>query len=116
MERGAPARPDQPPVGRLRLAGRSAGDRGATLLLAGVALWRRTPRSRLLALLALVTTLLALGERTPAYGLLVKLPPFLDFRGPFKFHVVSNFTVIWLAAQGLGRCSPGPAVRSVCSR
>jgi hypothetical protein len=73
----------------------------ATLLLAGCALVGRAPRSPLLALLALAGALLALGDRTPAYALLVWLPPFHLFRGPVKFYVVTCFAVVWLAALGL---------------
>jgi hypothetical protein len=81
----------------------------ATLLLAGRALVRRAPRSLFLAILAALAGLLALGERTPAYALLVSVPPFHLFRAPFKFFVVTQMAVVWLAALGLGGLLAAPA-------
>jgi hypothetical protein len=81
----------------------------AALLLALRALAARAPRGRFLALLAVGAALLALGERTPAYRLLVSLPPFHLFRAPFKFFVVTEMAVAWLAALGLSGLLAAPA-------
>ena len=73
----------------------------ASLLLATCALLLRAPRSVFLAVAAAVSALLALGDGTPLYGLLSKVPPFSLFRGPHKYFVISQLSVIWLAAGGL---------------
>lgn len=73
---------------------------GATLLLAAGAVVLRAPRSLLLASLAGLTALLALGSRTPLYDLLTALPVFDLFRGPVKFLVASQVFVAFLAALG----------------
>ncbi len=72
----------------------------ATLALGSVAVLRRTRGSGVLAGTALLTGLLALGDRTPAYGLLMALPGFDLFRGPHKFFLFTQLTSLWLAALG----------------
>lgn len=74
---------------------------GATLVLAGAALFRRAPRSVLLAAVALVAACASLGDRTPVYALVSKIPFFEFFRGPHKFYLITQLAVIWLACLGL---------------
>lgn len=84
----------------------SAGGRtpflgAATLLLAGVALLRRAPRAIDLSIVALVAGLGSLGDATPVYALLGKLPGFALFRGPYKLLIIAQFSLAWLAALGV---------------
>ncbi|MFP6622359.1 MAG: hypothetical protein VCC20_02685 [Myxococcota bacterium] len=74
---------------------------GATLLLAATALFRRAPRSFVLAATALVAAAASLGDRTPVYGLISEIPFFEFFRGPHKFYLITQLMVIWLAALGV---------------
>jgi hypothetical protein len=74
---------------------------GASALgLAAFALARRPPRALFLGGVAALGLVLALGARTPLYGLLHALPPFDRFRSPMKFFLLSEFAIAWLAALG----------------
>lgn len=73
----------------------------ATLGLAVVAILARVPSALTLMVAAVVCAALSLGEQTPLYGLVTRIPPFHFFRGPHKFFVVTQLAVIWLAALGV---------------
>jgi hypothetical protein len=62
---------------------------------------RRSRGSVFLAVVAVSTGVLAIGDATPVYGLLSTLPPFDRFRCPLKFFPITQISVIWLAALGL---------------
>jgi hypothetical protein len=72
------------------------------LALAAVALWRaRTGRTRLLALLALVGVLLALGDAGLVLNTLKRFLPLLGFiRFPVKFIILTLFCLALLAGAG----------------
>jgi hypothetical protein len=76
---------------------------GATLLLALIAVIWGAPRARGIAIAALVAGLAALGEQTPVYETISRLPVFELFRGPHKFYLITQLGVLTLAALGLQR-------------
>ncbi len=78
----------------------------APLLLAllAVSFGRRLDvRARFHAALAIVATVLSLGEYTPFYGLMLHLPFFSLFRGASRFSPVAAFPLALLAAYALDR-------------
>jgi len=98
---GSPGDVFDPTVAGRQLAVLSPFLGGATLLLAATALFRRAPGSFVLAATALVAATASLGDRMPVYGLVSEIPFFELFRGPFKFYLITQLMVIWLAALGV---------------
>jgi len=86
----AAIRPDYMGVGPLLLA-------GLAVAFPGLLGWR----GRFMAALAVVATLLSLGEYTPLYGALLHLPFFSLFRGASRFSPIAAFAIAVLAAQAL---------------
>jgi hypothetical protein len=81
------------------------------LLLACVAVLRvREPRSRVLAVVTLLTLILALGDQGYLYGWLRKLIPQLGFmRYPIKWVVLPGFCIPLLAAWAVSHAGRWPA-------
>ena len=80
-----------------------------TLFLAGVAVVTdRTRLTRFFALSALLFTLLALGDYTPLYPLLVRLVPAFPFQVPARFVLLLDFSLAGLAAIGLAQLMERP--------
>ncbi len=80
-----------------------------TLFLSGVALV--TDRSRLtrfFALAALLFTILALGDNTPLFPLLVRLVPAFPFQVPARFVLLLDFSLAGLAAIGMAQLIERP--------
>lgn len=84
----------------------------ATLLLALAAIVLRAPRSGVLAGIAAVAGLAALGDRTPVYRLLSSLPLFDLFRGPHKLFLLTQLASLWLGALGFDALRRRAAGRS----
>ena len=80
-----------------------------TLFMAGVGVV--TDRSRLtrfFVLSALVFTILALGDNTPVFPLLVKLVPAFPFQVPARFVLLLDFSLAGLAAIGMAQLMVRP--------
>ncbi len=88
----AAARPDYVGIPVLALAG-----------LAALSLQKLDRPGRFHLGLAVVATVLSLGEFTPAYGLLLRLPFFSLFREPSRLSVVAAFGLAVLAGYALDR-------------
>jgi hypothetical protein len=79
----------------------------APLTLAMLAIrheFRRDRAVRLLALLAAVSILLALGPFVPGFRFLIQLPGFSFFRAPARWTVVASLALAILAGRGLDGC------------
>ena len=73
-----------------------------TLFLAGVAVVSdRSRLTRFFALSAFTFTILALGDNTPLYPLLVRLVPAFPFQVPARFVLLLDFSLAGLAAIGM---------------
>jgi len=73
----------------------------ATIALAALAVARRPPRAGFLVAAAGVGVLLALGDHTPVYGWLHRVPPFDRFRNPIKLEALPELALAWAAALGV---------------
>ena len=85
-----------------------------TLFLAGAALFSdRSRLTRFFAISTLVFIVLALGDNTPVYPLLVRLVPAFPFQVPARFVLLVDFSLAGLAAIGMARLMERPrALRS----
>jgi hypothetical protein len=72
----------------------------ATLALAVTGAWSRRPGALALLVTAAGGLVLALGDRTPAYGLLHALPVLRQLRIPLKFWTATELALCWLAGIG----------------
>ena len=73
-----------------------------TLFLAGVAVVRDRSRLTLIfSLSALIFTILALGDNTPVFPLLLRLLPIFPFQVPARFVLLLDFSLAGLAATGM---------------
>ena len=80
-----------------------------TLFLAGAALFSdRSRLTRFFAISALVFTVLALGDNTPIYPLLLRLVPAFPFQVPARFVLLLDFSLAGLAAIGMARLLEQP--------
>ena len=89
-----------------------------TLFLAGVALVSdRSRLTRFFALSALLFGLLALGDNTPLFPLLVRLVPTFPFQVPARFVLLLDFSLAGLAALGAAQLIEKPrALRAYLQR
>ncbi len=71
-----------------------------TLIIAVMGVWRGGPRVWFFAGLAIVASLLCVGNDTPLYPLMRSLPGFGMFRGAMKFKLLTELAVMALAAFG----------------
>jgi hypothetical protein len=85
-----------------------------TLFLAGVAVVSdRSRLTRFFSLAALLFAILALGDNTPLYPLLVRLVPAFPFQVPARFVLLLDFSLAGLAAIGVAQLMERPrALRS----
>jgi hypothetical protein len=81
-------------------------------LLAVVALVTRRAGAYLLAGIAVVAFLLALGPQVGLYELVHRVPPFAYFRNPAKIYVLTEYAMVWLAALGLDALWRHPSGRA----
>ena len=88
------------------------GFSGATLVLAGITFRARQPAVLFFALLALVALLLALGNHTPIYGSIFRLPGMNLFRVPARWLFLATFGASIVGGAGfsfLRAPSPSPS-------
>lgn len=88
------------------------GFSGATLVLAGITFRARQPAVLFFAILALVALLLALGNHTPIYGSIFRLPGMNLFRVPARWLFLATFGASMVGAAGfsfLRAPSPTPS-------
>ena len=82
-----------------------------TLFLAGLAIFTRRSRLTLFfALSGLLFLLLALGQNTPFYPLLLRVLPFFPFQVPARFVLLLDFSLAALAAIGMDSFDRRPRV------
>jgi hypothetical protein len=62
--------------------------------------WRQDARVRILAVVAVVTTLLSFGPYVPGFGLLSRLPGFSFFRAPARWSLAAALALALLAGCG----------------
>jgi hypothetical protein len=80
-----------------------------TLFLAGVGLVNdRTRLTRFFAISTLLFAVLALGNNTPLYPLLVRLVPVFPFQVPARFVLLLDFSLAGLAAIGMAQLMERP--------
>jgi hypothetical protein len=95
------------------------GFSGATLVLAGITFRARQPAVLFFAILALVALLLALGNHTPIYGSIFRLPGMNLFRVPARWLLLATFGASMVGGAGLNFLrapSPTPSAYPVPPR
>ena len=95
------------------------GFSGATLVLAGITFRARQPAILFFAILSLVALLLALGNHTPIYGSIFRLPGMNLFRVPARWLFLATFGGAIVGGAGfsfLRAPSPIPAANAVAPR
>lgn len=86
------------------------GFSGATLVLAGITFRARQPAVLFFAILALVALLLALGNHTPIYGSIFRLPGMNLFRVPARWLFLATFGASIVGGAGFSFLrAPSPA-------